>query len=90
MSSIPDRSFWMYWALCLALYIYNYFAPQHHAGKLGAATVGAGIVTGVFCALFLLLIGQFITGVRMGKIFTRFCYLFQAITLLGIIYGVFF
>lgn len=90
MSTIPDRSFWVYWALCLVFYIYNHFASRQYADKVGEAIVGAGIVMGVFCTLALFLIGQFITGARAARIFTKFCYVFQAVTLLSIIYGVFF
>jgi len=90
MSAIPDRSFWIYWALCLFFYIYNHFASQQYADKVGEAIVGVGIVIGVFCTLFLFLIGQIIAGARAGRIFRKFCHLFQAVTLLGIIYGVFF
>lgn len=90
MSTIPDRSFWVYWALCLVFYIYNHFASRPYADKVGNAMVGAGMVTCVFCTLFLFLIGQFITGARAARIFNKFCYVFQVVTLLSIIYGVFF
>lgn len=54
--SISKRSFWIYWIVCLLLYVANYFLTNPNLGKLRSTGVSVSILIASLLPLLLVLL----------------------------------
>ncbi|AYL97341.1 hypothetical protein [Mucilaginibacter celer] len=90
MVTIDANSFWFYWIACLALYTCNHFRITPGVSIWIMNAVSDYIIIALFLTLFLYLAGRAIKSAEAFKRYNLFCYVFQSVTLLFLIYKVFF
>ena len=83
--SIGKPMFWIYWAVCLVIYIANYIIAGKSPGKLRTAGPGMAIFVCVFLVLILNIIEASVANPQIKKSLTLFNNVFMVASVIAII-----
>ena len=80
MATIKNPSFWVFFGVCLVLYIYNKSATYNARDVLKYSRYSNYVCIVAFIGLFITLTADMIKKPRVNRLFMIFCYLFEVVS----------